>query len=68
MSRRTPLVRYAVELGFSLTAGSKHWHGRHPGGGWAIVPFGSNLSDRSVRNVQASLRRAARGRGLGGGV
>ena len=69
MSRTNdPLVRYAIDLGFSITAGSKHWHARHSGGGWTTIPFGRKRSDRSLRNIQASLRRAARGGGLGGSV
>lgn len=69
MSRsNTPLVRYAIDLGFSVTAGSKHWHARHPDGGWTTIPFGRKCSDCSLRNIKASLRRAARGGGLGGGV
>jgi hypothetical protein len=33
----------------------------HPSGGRAIVPYGRKASDRSQRNIRASLRRAARG-------
>ena len=56
----TPLTRYAQALGFTLTAGRKHWHATHPEGGRAVVPFGRKVSVRSFRNVQASLRRASR--------
>ena len=54
-----PLLRYAAALGFSLKPGSRHWHASHPSGGRAIVPYGRRLSFRSLRNVRASLRRAA---------
>lgn len=54
-----PLLRYAAALGFTLTAGGKHWHANHPSGGRAIVPFGRKASDRSQRKIRANLRRAA---------
>lgn len=55
----TPLLRYALSLGFTLRPGSRHWLASHPSGGRAVVPYGRRLSFRSLRNVQASLRRAA---------
>jgi hypothetical protein len=65
MSRANhPVARYAIELGFTLTPGSKHWHASHPGGGRTIIPFGRKISPRSEQNIRASLRRAARGLGL----
>jgi len=62
---RSPLARYAIALGFQLTPGGRHWHASHPGGGRTVLPFGSRISDRSQRNIRASLRRAARGLQLG---
>ena len=50
----TPLLRYAAALGFTVTPGRKHWHARHPLGGWAIVPFGRKYHPRSERNIAAS--------------
>jgi hypothetical protein len=55
------LLREALALGFTLRPGSRHWHASHPSGGRAIVPYGRKASDRSQRNIRASLRRAARG-------
>lgn len=57
--RKDPCLKYAIELGFQLTPGRKHWHARHPDGGRTIVPFGRKRSSRSERNIYASLRRAA---------
>lgn len=57
--RKDPCLKYAIELGFQLTPGRKHWHARHPNGGRTIVPFGRKRSARSERNIHASLRRAA---------
>lgn len=59
--RRDPLLRYARELGFQITPGSRHWHCSHPSGGFAIVGFGRNRSWRREQNSRAALRRAARG-------
>jgi hypothetical protein len=55
------LLREALALGFTLRPGSRHWLAAHPSGGRAIVPYGRRPSDRSQRNIRASLRRAARG-------
>ena len=60
MSTTNPLLRYALQLGFTIAAGSKHWHATHPGGGRAIIPFGRTRHPRSDRNIEASLRRASR--------
>jgi hypothetical protein len=57
---RNPLARYALALGFRLTPGRRHWHASHPAGGRTILLFGGRISDRSQRNIRASLRRAAR--------
>lgn len=55
------MERLAQGLGFTLTAGSRHWHASHPSGGRAIVPYGRKVSDRSARNIAARLRRASQG-------
>lgn len=57
--RKDPCLKYAIDLGFSIVPGRKHWHARHPNGGHTIVPFGRKRSPRSERNILASLRRAA---------
>ena len=51
MSTTNPLLRYALQLGFTIAAGSKHWHATHPGGGRAIIPFGRKRHPRSDRNI-----------------
>lgn len=56
--RKDPCLKYAIDLGFSITPGRKHWHARHPSGGHTIVPFGRKRSPRSERNILASIRRA----------
>ncbi|MGA1640937.1 MAG: hypothetical protein ACO4AL_11365 [Steroidobacteraceae bacterium] len=53
------MLRYAIELGFAIRPGRKHWHALHPNGGMTIIPFGRKRHSRSERNIQASLRRAA---------
>jgi hypothetical protein len=55
----TRLARLAASMGFTLTAGGRHWHAAHPSGGRAIVPYGRKISDRSARRIAANLRRAA---------
>ena len=62
---RNPLARYALALGFQLTPGRRHWHASHPSGGRAILPFGSRINSRSLRNIRANLRRAAQPLQLG---
>lgn len=55
---KDPMLRYALELGFELTPGRKHWHAKHPSGGHTIIPFGRKRHPRSERNITAALRRA----------
>lgn len=57
--RKDPCLKYAIELGFQVVPGRKHWHARHPNGGRTIVPFGRKRSARSERNIYASLKRAS---------
>jgi hypothetical protein len=53
------MLRYAIELGFVIKPGRKHWHACHPNGGHTTIPFGRKRHPRSERNIQASLKRAA---------
>lgn len=57
--RKDPCLRLAIELGFSIKPGRKHWHASHPQGGHVPIPFGRKRSPRSERNILASIRRAA---------
>lgn len=57
--RKDPCLRLALELGFSITPGRRHWHLRHPGGGYTIASFGRKRSVRSERNTMAAIKRAA---------
>ena len=66
MAATDPLLRYARSLGFAITAGGKHWHASHPSGGHTTIPYGRKRHPRSARNIEASLRRATRGRLLQG--
>jgi len=59
--RRDPALRLALELGFEIRPGRSHWILFHPGTGQqAIACFGRKRSPRSQRNIEASIRRAAR--------
>lgn len=53
------MLRLAISLGFSISPGRKHWHATHPLGGHTIIPFGRKRNPRAVRNIAASLKRAA---------
>lgn len=53
------MLKYAISLGFEIRPGRKHWHATHPNGGHAIISFGRKRKPRAVRNIQASLKRAA---------
>ena len=55
---KDPMLRYALELGFEISPGRRHWHARHPNGGHTIIPFGRKRHPRSERNITAALRRA----------
>jgi hypothetical protein len=56
-----PMLRLAVELGYSITPGRRHWHLTHEiTGSRTILPFGRKRSTRSVRNITAHLRRGAK--------
>ena len=59
--RNDPLIRYALELGFVVRPGGRHWHCIHPGGGQTILSYGRRRSVRNERNSMAALRRAAAG-------
>lgn len=56
-----PLLRLAVELGYTIKPGRRHWHLTHTStGSVTILPFGRKRSTRSVRNITASLKRGAK--------
>lgn len=57
--RKDPCLRLALELGFSIKPGRRHWHLCHPGGGYTIASFGRKRSPRSERNTLAAIKRAA---------
>lgn len=55
------MLRLAVELGYAITPGRRHWHLTHTTtGSRTILPFGRKRSTRSVRNITAHLKRGAK--------
>lgn len=57
--RKDPMLRYALELGFTIKPGRRHWHATHPNGGHTIISFGRKRHPRSERNTMAALKRAS---------
>lgn len=53
------LLRLAINLGYTIKPGRKHWHATHPSGGTTIIPFGRKRSPRSQRNIESRIRRNA---------
>lgn len=53
------LLRLAVQLGYTIKPGRKHWLATHPSGGTTIIPFGRKRSARSHRNIESRIRKNA---------
>jgi hypothetical protein len=57
MAKVNPLIVEAERLGWTVQRGSKHWKLRHNvTGKTTILPYGSKMSDRSLKNVRARLK------------
>jgi hypothetical protein len=57
--RKDPCLKLALELGFIITPGRRHWHLSHPNGNHTIASFGRKRHARSERNTMAAIKRAA---------
>ena len=58
---RNPYVRWALELGYEIHPGTRHWHAIHSvTGTLVIVPFGTKKSFRDHRNIRSRLKQGAR--------
>lgn len=57
--QKDQLIRLAIQLGYIITPGRKHWHATHPDGGYTIIPFGRKRSVRSHRNIESRIRKNA---------
>lgn len=57
--QKDELLRLAIDLGYSIKPGRKHWHATHPSGGYTIIPFGRKRSKRATRNIESRIRKNA---------
>lgn len=57
--QKDQLLRLALDLGYTIKPGRKHWHASHPNGGSTIIPFGRKRSVRSHRNIESRIRKNA---------
>lgn len=54
---KDPLLKLAIELGYTITPGTKHWLAAHPNGYTTRISFGRRRNRRAYLNQQACLMR-----------
>lgn len=58
--KQKELIKVAVDLGWQVTKGTKHYKLFHPATGkTTILPYGSKYTPRKERNIYSRLRSVA---------